>query len=96
MGWNAYVHDLVADTRQYSNVPIDDDNRLLHQWDDLVNGCMGTWEAIVTVGSLVGQPLDELEAVEQELLLGDDGLDGHEYQNLEVIGELDNGALDLQ
>lgn len=84
MGWNAGAHDLIRDTSQYLDVPADEDNRLLDQWKNVVEGCVRSWEAILNVGSLVGQPLDDLEQRERQFLLGDDELhDGGHLVNLE-------------
>lgn len=91
MAWQPSVNQLVMDTQQYLEFSVDDDRRLLDEWSNLVQGCIQTWETIVGVPSLVGQPLDDLEEIEQEFLLGDEGSDhgvggGDEPEVQEEIG----------
>lgn len=73
MTWQPSVRQLVMDTQQYLENSVEDDRILLERWTNLVESCVPTWETLVGVPSLVGEPLDDLEEIEQQFLLGDEG-----------------------
>lgn len=77
--WNSQIPSLIQRTAQYSANSVEEVSSLVSKWGALIHKSKSTWEKTVHCCSIVSQPLDELELIEQALLLGDGQVEENDW-----------------
>jgi hypothetical protein len=88
MTWNPLIVNLLWRTQKYYQSTLDSDELLASQWTDLIKRSQQVWESYLNKPNMPSEPLDDLDMVEQELIIG-----VNDEEHAEDLPEMDDFEL---
>ncbi|KAH9824270.1 hypothetical protein DFH28DRAFT_878917 [Melampsora americana] len=74
MVWNSQLPFLIRRTTGYSSESIESVEKLVSDWNSLIQRSAALWEKIVRCPLVPAQAMDELELIEQDLMIAGDAM----------------------
>ncbi|KAH9822604.1 hypothetical protein DFH28DRAFT_1119607 [Melampsora americana] len=88
MTWNPLIVNLLWRIQQYYQSTLGSDDLLASQWTDLIKQSQQVWESYQKEPNMPSEPLDDLDMVEQELIIG-----VNDEEDAEDLPEMDDCEL---